>query len=357
MMYRIISIIILLPAFYTQLRAQDKILIKNIEYDVPICNQYSYNITGIEEVYSDWWDRNIEPSKRIPFLKSILNKAESGAVKVYDDKDKLLTTNDIYKILYLPDTVSYQNVLPPFDIMDTVILSRIYYDDIQYLRFQEQWFYDVKTFKIEKQIIKYSPVWVEFDQENKKSEKTKALFWIKCNNSNSSTFKPLTELIRYNLSWNKNINTGSFIKPKSISNDSVGRKQYIDSLNSAIENGKINIYECSEMEDYYNYDTDKLLPLSKSDAHYRYYEIDTLTFTHTEPPYDEYDSVIVWKLDVSTMGSMFVEKWLIDDVTLEMRKEVQGIDYYIWDYYFDGELKGIKPIFYLSFGTPKRLFD
>ncbi len=146
---------------FSSLVAQNKILINSIEYDVPIFNAYAYNI-DYGKPYCDWWDRNIETSKRTLLQRTILSKVKSGQVKVFNDNGVILSPEDIRAVLSRPDTLTYQRIEYPFDPYDTIIMGEIYHGDIQYIRFKEQWVFNVKTFEISKVITEYAPVWVAY---------------------------------------------------------------------------------------------------------------------------------------------------------------------------------------------------
>jgi|WetSurMetagenome_2_1015567.scaffolds.fasta_scaffold114690_2 hypothetical protein len=338
--------------------AQNKTLIKSIEYDVPIFNEFSYNLNS-GRAYSDWWDGNIETSKLLPFQKEVIEKASNGEIKVYDGAGNQLTLKDVNQIISRPDTLRYQRLTPPFDIYDTIVFEKIYPGDVQYLRFREQWVYDSNTFKITKQISEYSPVWVEYNQENKKTGKTIALFWIKCNKDSNKDFKPFTDLIGYNLLLNNKVNISYLNKFKTISDDTLSRKQFFSAFTNAAENGKMKIYEDYDIENFYNYDSDIILPLNKISAYLKFNLIDTLHLFKSYPPYDEYDTIIIDRLDRNNIiGLMFNESWLIDTKTLEIKKEILGFSTLIDDIYnYDEEFIGIKKLFYYSFDRPFRFFE
>jgi hypothetical protein len=352
----LLLLLLLLP--FSHLRAQNKLLIKDIEYDVPINNKYLNDILRGEGDNLDWWDRNIETSKRISFLKTLINKAEKGEINVYDEKGNLLSLHNIYRILNHCDTISHIDSLPPYDEKYMIICHEIYGNNIQYLRFQEQWYYDIKTLKIEKRIIRYAPVLVEYNEKNKRTSQVKALFWIKYNNDTAKDYKPFTDLLRYEIPLFPDTATYYQIQLKYISDDTTVRNQYLDSLYSATEKGEIQAYDCIDMESYYNYDSDNLLPVRKSDLFLRFKEMDSVIVQSTEPPFDSHKNVLKLGLCYNTTGLMFVERWLIDSKTLEIKKEIIGIAHYVKVYEPDGiTYKGARPIYYYSFEKPSRHFE
>lgn len=343
--------------FSFHLQSQSKLLINSIEYDVPIFNELSYDISYGKE-YSDWWDRNIETSRRSSFQKAIIEKATKGEIKVYNDEGNILTLKDINQILSSKDTVKYQRTSVPFDIYDTIITARLYTGDIQYLRFKEQWYFDTNTFKISKQISEYAPVWVECNHDNKKTGKSKALYWIKYNKSSQKNFKPLTDLIGYCISLDNDTVLPNFIKFKSISDDTLLLSQYFYSLINNAENGKIKIYEYSEIENFFNYNIDSAKALLQNEVYLKFNFTDSVQLQKQEPPYYFYDSLILTKLDTcKILGLKFLERWFIDEKTLEINKEILGfVPYFIRYDYKERYLKK-EEMFYYSFAKPFRYFE
>ena len=329
---------------------------KSVEYDVPVFNENAYDFR-YGTANNDWWDGNIETSKRSAFQKAIIEKASTGAINVYGDDGKLLSAKDVDLILSHKETLRYQQTLPPFQQYDTVISGKLFYGDIQYLRFREQWSYDAKTFKITKQITGYAPVWVEYDQNNKKTGKTKALFWIHYSDSEKKNYQPLTDLISYNLPLFAVIDQPQFINLFHCSNDTMLRKQYVDSLTHYAENNKVKIYDCNDIEGFFNDDQDSISALKKEGAFFKFNDIDSMTLTRNDPPYETYDTVILKSLDrYKIIGLKFFEKWMIDGKTLEIKKEILGFTTLIDIFDYDEKFTGMQKLFYFSFDKPTENF-
>jgi hypothetical protein len=338
------------------LQAQSKLLVKSIEYDVPIVMVYPDNLQY--EAYNDyWWESHIETSYRMPFLKTLINKAKNGTLDVYDKAGKLLTKNDVCRFINRCDTLTYQQTVPFFQRYDTVVLSELYPAEIQFIRFREQWYYDTATFKITKQISEYAPVSVEYDKNGKKTGKTTALFWIRCNKNGNDHFVSLTNLISYNINLFQDLKEPYFVKRLNVSDDSLKVRHYTDLLSNNAENGKVKIYNDYEVENFYGYDQDSIEPLSKNALNSKFLMIDTIGLIRPFEPYEEYDTIIFQHIENNNFkGITFYEKWLIDENSLALKKEILGISPVLLDYDYDGQLKGFKRLFHYSFEKPARLF-
>ncbi len=365
-LYKVFIFFVFISFFFTLIflspgvKAQDKTLIKSIEYDVPIFNELSYDFTtGISKC--DWWDRNIENSRLFPFQQSLITKALDGIIKVFDDKGNLLNSKEICHILSQPDTIHYLRTSPPFDEYDTILNRSIFPGDIKYLRFREQWTYDSITFKINKQITGYSPLKVEYDPLNNKAGKIKSLFWIKCNTDSNVDYQPLAELIRYMVPLFTNVKLVDSLQLINISDDTLTRFQFLNSFINSVEKGQLNIYDNYEIESFYNYYTDKITVLSKEKSQAKIVKTDTYNIVRPDPPYDEYDSVIINRLNINNIGGFeFYEKWLINAKTLEIKKEVLGFETIIENFDYTDLYVTIprdEKLFYFSFEKPLRSFE
>ncbi|MFH0866680.1 MAG: hypothetical protein V1904_10815 [Bacteroidota bacterium] len=324
-----ISIILTLLAFSERLNAQGKVLVKSIEYDVSIFNEAA--CLGPYEG-PEWWKNNLEISARWYLENSIIKKAKNGSISVYSDEGKVLNNIEVQRILALSfDTITMTRAEPPFDEFDIVIPIPLSPDEIKFLRFRETWSYDLKTFMVTKTISEYAPV-IKMNYNDPDSSYNEAnvkylpLFWIKCNaqKSDNKNYITLTHLIESNCKMAKSgLNFFGMYNQVSISDDTVSRKTFFNELCNSAQSGITKIYSPQEVTDYLLYDSDVLEPMEKDEWGSTFSRNDTLTYTRTEPPYDEYDSIIHYKLDPNSLGLFrFQEEWLIDPTTLEMKKEV-----------------------------------
>ncbi|MEI6764790.1 MAG: hypothetical protein WCM76_04055 [Bacteroidota bacterium] len=77
---------------------------------------------------------------------------------------------------------------------------------------------------------------------------------------------------------------------------------------------------------------------------------DTVRLTRPNPPYDEYDSVIVENFDRRDVHRItFLEEWYLDEKALTFEKKVVGLCPAITMYTDSSEVKGYKPMFWLYF--------
>ena len=149
-----------------------KLLTERIQYDVFIKSP---------DPDFDWWNQNIEGSKREPFIKTILDLAYSGKVKAYDYYNNPLTPEQVKKIGYKNDTISTVDPNDPTKMHDTVIKTTLNLQQITKVRFLEEWYLDEKNFSFDKKVVGmmlmqenyddslhlrgYSPIcWIYFDK-------------------------------------------------------------------------------------------------------------------------------------------------------------------------------------------------
>ena len=120
------------------------IVTKRIQYDVSIRN------TNPD---MDWWVQNIEGANREKLIKNILAQVTNGKVKAYDFLScKPYTTDEIKKMMKRVDTISVERAIPPYDLVDTVLISEIRLSDITKLRFLEEWSMNDKTLAFTKKV-------------------------------------------------------------------------------------------------------------------------------------------------------------------------------------------------------------
>jgi len=349
---------------FTSLLAQNRVLINSIEYDVPIFNAYSYNI-DYGKSYCDWWDRNIETSKRTFLQRTILSRVKSGQVKAFSDDGVILSSEDIKAVLSRPDTLTYQRIEYPFDQYDTIIMGEIYHSDIQYIRFREQWIFNVKTFKISKIITEYSPVWVEYNYKNQRTGRTKALFWIKSNHRIKNN-RLLVDLIRYDISLNNATESFFNISPIYIIKDSIVLNNYFSAFLENIRDSKIKVCDYLLFENYQNLLIENFDFFNQDEANSIIYRNDSVYIAPSGLNNYTKDSIIVVKLDPADIeGLRFVESWYFDDNTLEIRKHIHGFSMFVTKTSYNygntsiahQRYTGLSEIFYYSFSTPKRYFE
>lgn len=145
------------------------IVTKRIQYDVPIRNT---------ETDMDWWVQNIEGSEREKLVKDILAQVTSGEVKAYDFLTcKPFTVDEIKKMMKRIDSISVERSTPPYDLVDTVMISEIRLSDITKLRFLEEWSMNEKTLAFSKKVAGICPM-VERRTDSGELRGYKPLFWV-----------------------------------------------------------------------------------------------------------------------------------------------------------------------------------
>ncbi len=149
--------------------AGKNIVTKRIQYDVPIRNTDSD---------MDWWVQNIEGSKRDKLLKDIFEQVTSGEVKAYDFLScKPFTAEEIKSMMKRVDTISVERSTPPYDLVDTVLITEIRLSDITKLRFLEEWSMDDKTLVFTKKVVGICPLAERLDDSGA-LRGYKPLFWV-----------------------------------------------------------------------------------------------------------------------------------------------------------------------------------
>jgi len=142
---------------------------KRIQYDVSIHNTDSD---------MDWWVQNIEGSNREKLIKNIMQQVISGEVKAYDFvSSKPFTTEEIKGMMKRIDSISVERSTPPYDLVDTVLVTEIRLSDITKLRFLEEWSMDDKTLAFSKKVMGICPL-VERRTDSGELRGYKPLFWV-----------------------------------------------------------------------------------------------------------------------------------------------------------------------------------
>lgn len=149
--------------------AEKNIVTKRIQYDVPIRNSDSD---------MDWWVQNIEGSNREKLVKDIFARVTSGEVKAYDFLSyKPFTTDEIKSMMKRIDTISVERSTPPYDLVDTLLISEIRLSDITKIRFLEEWRMDDKTLVFTKKVAGICPLAERLDDSGE-LRGYKPLFWV-----------------------------------------------------------------------------------------------------------------------------------------------------------------------------------
>jgi hypothetical protein len=165
----ILTVLISTPSCRNGTDAGKNIVTKRIQYDVSIRN------TDNE---MDWWVQNIEGSNREKLVKDILTQVTAGEVKVYDFlTGKPFTADEIKSMMKRVDTISVERSTPPYDLVDTIMVTEIRLSDITRLRFLEEWSMNDKTLAFTKKVAGICPM-AERLTDSGELRGYKPLFWV-----------------------------------------------------------------------------------------------------------------------------------------------------------------------------------
>ncbi len=114
------------------------------------------------------------------------------------------------------------------------------------------------------------------------------------------------------------------------------REQFVNTLLDAAYEGRIPVY------DYFNkpMSVEQLKKIG-SDTSYR-------TLTRNTPPYQEYDTIIVSKIEISDIHKIrFLEAWSMDEENMIFDKKVIGIAPVVDKFDDEGNFMGLMPMFWI----------
>lgn len=149
-------------------KEEKAVITKKIQYDVSIKNSHSNY---------DPWIENMSENQRFTFVQNLLDAAYNGKITVYDYFNKAISLKKLKKIgvdsIYKTLTRTY----PPYEEFDTIIINRINIQDINKIRFLEEWKMNETNFVFEKKVIGIAPVIDKYDRNGNLLGK-QPLFWI-----------------------------------------------------------------------------------------------------------------------------------------------------------------------------------
>ena len=168
-----IVLIVAFSMFTTSCRngadAGENLVTKRIQYDVSIRNA---------DPEMDWWIQNIEGSNREKLVKDIIAQVTNGEVKAYDFLTcKPFTADEIKSMMKRTDSISVERSTPPYDLVDTVLVTEIRLSDITKLRFLEEWSMNEKTLAFTKKVAGICPL-AERLNDSGELRGYKPLFWV-----------------------------------------------------------------------------------------------------------------------------------------------------------------------------------
>jgi len=149
--------------------AGNNIVTRRIQYDVIINNS---------DPELDWWVQNIEGSNREKLVKDIIRQVTEGKVKAYDFLSYVpFTADEIKAMMKRTDTISVERSSPPYDLVDTVLVTEIRLNEIKKIRFLEEWSMNEKTLEFSKKIAGICPL-AERLTDSGELRGYKPLFWV-----------------------------------------------------------------------------------------------------------------------------------------------------------------------------------
>jgi gliding motility associated protien GldN len=100
-----------------------------------------------------------------------------------------------------------------------------------------------------------------------------------------------------------------------------------------------------------------LIPISYNQVMNMLKTIDSVTWTNPDPPYNEIDTVIINPFDPTTVKQIRIkEDWFFDKQRSVMDVRITGICPITEEYDDEGELKGVKPLFWIYFPEARKVF-
>jgi len=143
-----------------------KLITKRIQYDILI---------GSGELETGGWIESIIEANRVPFINDLFEKALKGDLKACDiylnplepEQLKGLITDTFHLVLMEP--------IPPYNEYDTCVVRLQDPEEIDCLRFQEEWTYNEENLIIEKRVLGICPIIMTNKQHRTINQ---PLFWV-----------------------------------------------------------------------------------------------------------------------------------------------------------------------------------
>ena len=271
------------------------------------------------------WIQNIEGPKRESLVKIIFDAAFSGNFKIndftYDEISKTVRHNSILTIEQLKAKISPE-----------------YFQNVNKIRFREEWKIDEKTLQIEKKIKGLAPI-IALYSDSGEFIGNKPLFWIELDSSKKNFGQnkiQIAERIQYDVF----IKSPDSLKDWWIDNiEKTDREKLAKLILEKVSSGKIKVYD-------FPFNT----PVKANEIKDMLNPAKTVMLKRSTPPYDLYDTTIVQPITAEKIIKIrFLEEWYIDPSTLEFEKKVLGIAPIRENFSPDGTLRGYTPMFWIYF--------
>jgi hypothetical protein len=151
-----------------------KLISERIQYDVNITNE---QIITNNKQQKEWWIESLETSKRDLFIDLLINAAYSGKYKLFDYFNEPLSSENFRKEHNRNDTVTLTRPSPPYDIYDTVIRLQLEKNQIERIRFMEEWFWGDESMTFTKKVKGINPIIKRYKQDGD-FKGYMPLFWL-----------------------------------------------------------------------------------------------------------------------------------------------------------------------------------
>jgi len=137
--------------------------------------QYDVNIKSPDPSY-DWWIQNLVGPERQKLVDILVDGALEGKFQAYDYFNEPITPNEVKQLFADTMLVSYRRLEPPYELYDSLVIHKIEREDIQRLRFMEEWKMNPETLQFEKKVYGLAPVARRIDSQG--IERWQPLYWI-----------------------------------------------------------------------------------------------------------------------------------------------------------------------------------
>lgn len=152
---------------------------------IPITNkiQYDVYIDSPNPDY-DWWINNLPGPQRDELVEWIFDMAYNGKLQAYDYFRQPLTTDQVKNVGIDTIYLSLMRETKPYDVYDTMVIHAFDRNDVNKVRFLEEWSFNEAKNAIFKEVVAIAPVLERFDAEGNFIA-NEPLFWL--------YFEPLKE--------------------------------------------------------------------------------------------------------------------------------------------------------------------
>ncbi len=128
------------------------VVARNIEFTIPIYNPKPYH----------WWDSHLEAEYSVPFVESLIRKAEKGMIKVWDNpsaSEELIKPEILKRRQYeILETLVATDSIGGTTQRDTIVKASFGAENVDHFRFGEEWYFDKTNFNFIKYANYFAPM-------------------------------------------------------------------------------------------------------------------------------------------------------------------------------------------------------